>query len=323
MSVDNGAFIDNSDSPTSVTFSPLGDWAFVTLQGNNEVALYDDLSLRQGGSKTTRWRVPTGLSPQGQVFDPATKKLFVNNFMTRDVSVLDLNAFISQGTRNSSAVTTRVVAVEKLTSRILQGKQLFYNASLMDNLGTEVMSRGTYVSCATCHSDGGQDGRVWDFTQRGEGLRNTIDLRGRVGMGHGNVHWSGNFDEIQDFENNIRAHQGGSGLIDAVTISQPLGTSKAGLSGDLDAMAAYVGSLNRETVPKSPFRTAQGFLTPAAIAGQTIFASQSCVTCHGGTQFTDSMGGLAWSLACMMLARCAPAPAAAWELHCLVSILPP
>ena len=284
--------VDNSESPTSVTFSPLGDWAFVTLQGNNEVALYDDFSLRTGGSKTTRWRIPAGLSPQGQVFDPPTNKLFVSNFMTRDVSVLDLSAFISQGTRSISNARTSVVAVEKLPSNILLGKQLFYNASLLDNQGAEAMSRGTYVSCATCHNDGGQDGRVWDFTQRGEGLRNTIDLRGRVGLGHGNVHWSANFDEIQDFENHIRAHQGGTGLLSAAAVSLPLGTPNSGLSSQLDALAAYVGSLNRDTLPKSPFRNPDGTLTASAIAGKVVFESQSCTTCHSGSQLTDSTGGI-------------------------------
>lgn len=284
--------VDNSESPTSVTFSALGDWAFVTLQGNNEVAVYDDFSLRDGGSKTPRWRLPVGLSPQGQVFDPVTNKLFVSNFLTRDVSALDLDAFISQGTRSVAEVRTPVVAFEKLSPTVLRGKQLFYNAALMDNLGTEVLSRGTYVSCATCHNDGGQDGRVWDFTQRGEGLRNTIDLRGRVGLGHGNVHWSANFDEIQDFENNIRAHQGGTGLIDAPTVSAPLGAPKAGLSEDLDALAAYVGSLHRDTLPKSSFRNADGSHTVAAIAGRAVFESQSCLDCHGGSQLTDSTGGI-------------------------------
>ncbi len=284
--------VDNSESPTSVSFSALGDWAFVTLQGNNEVALYNDFSLRDGGSKTTRWRLPAGLAPQGQVFDTATNKLFVSNFMTRDVSVLDLNAFVSQGTRSATEVRVSVVAVERLAENILLGKQLFYDASLLDDQGVEVMSRGTYVSCATCHNDGGQDGRIWDFTQRGEGLRNTIDLRGRVGLGHGNVHWSGNFDEIQDFENNIRNHQGGSGLITASAISSPLGTPKVGLSVELDALAAYVGSLNRDTLPKSPFRNSDGSLTAAAVAGRAVFESQSCIDCHSGSQLTDSTGGI-------------------------------
>ena len=283
--------VDNSESPTSVAFSPLGDWAFVTLQGNNQVAVYDNFALNAGASKATRWRFNTGLAPQGQVYDALSKKLFVNNFMSREISIHDLTAFLSQGTRTGSIVKTVTVTNEKLSANVLSGKQTFYNASLKSANGTDAMSRDTYISCATCHSDGAQDGRVWDFTQRGEGFRNTIDLRGRIGMGHGNVHWSANFDEVQDFENDIRDHFGGSGLIAASSVSTPLGAVKTGQSILLDNLSSYVSSLGRETLPKSPHRAANGTLSTTAIAGQAVFAGQNCASCHSGGQMTDSTGG--------------------------------
>ena len=68
-------------------------------------------------------------------------------------------------------------------------KQIFYDG--------RAMSQDGYISCASCHLGGDHDGRTWDFSDRGEGLRNTVDLRGRAGTAHGPVHWSGNFDEIQ------------------------------------------------------------------------------------------------------------------------------
>jgi hypothetical protein len=283
--------VDNSESPTGVVFSPRGDWAFVSLQGNNEVAVYDDIALQSGASKTTRWRFGADLAPQGLALDPTTSRLFVNNFMARTVTAHDLSAFFSQGIRNANTTTHPLVANEKLSPTVLTGKQIFYNASLKDILGFEAMSRDTYISCATCHADGAMDGRTWDFTQRGEGLRNTTDLRGRAGLGHGNVHWSANFDEIQDFENDIRDHFGGTGLIDAVDISGPLGTPKTGLSPQLDALAAYVTSLGRETYPKSPHRNSDGTNTAAALAGRNVFKAQSCTSCHSGSHFTDSLGG--------------------------------
>ena len=58
---------------------------------------------------------------------------------------------------------------------MLHGKQLFYDAR------DTRLARDRYMSCATCHNDGGSDGRVWDLTGFGEGLRNTISLRGRAG----------------------------------------------------------------------------------------------------------------------------------------------
>jgi cytochrome c peroxidase len=155
------------------------------------------------------------------------------------------------------------------------------------------MSRDKYLSCATCHFDGDSDGRVWDFTDRGEGLRNTIALTGRTGMRHGPVHWSANFDEIQDFENDIRSAFGGSGFMSDTdfntgTRSLTLGDPKTGVSADLDAMAAYVASL--KLMSSSPFRNSDGSMTADAIAGQKIFmsAGTGCAKCHHGPQLTDS-----------------------------------
>ena len=64
------------------------------------------------------------------------------------------------------------------------------------------------------------------------------------------MHWTANFDEIQDFEHDIRAAFGGTGFMtdaqfNTGTRNTPLGDPKAGLSADLDALAAYVTSLNR------------------------------------------------------------------------------
>ena len=83
---------------------------------------------------------------------------------------------------------------------------------------------------------------MWDLTGFGEGLRNTIALRGRGGMRHGGLHWSNNFDEVQDFEGQIRVLAGGTGLMSDAqfntgTRNQPLGAPKVGVSADLDALA--------------------------------------------------------------------------------------
>ena len=117
---------------------------------------------------------------------------------------------------------------EKLPNEILLGKQVY-------NAADERMTHDGYLSCTSCHLDGGHDGRVWDFTQRGEGLRNTTDLRGRRGTGHGRVHWTGNFDEIQDFEHDMRNAFGGTGFLtdeqfNTGSINKTLGDQKAGLS---------------------------------------------------------------------------------------------
>ncbi len=175
----------------------------------------------------------------------------------------------------------------------LKGKQIFYNASDQGGKnGANRMSAEGYTSCATCHIEGMHDGRTWDFTGRGEGLRNTTDLRGRSGTGHGKVHWSANFDEIQDFENDIRLAFRGAGFLsdsDFEASKDSLGgVIKAGLNKDLDALADYVTSLGDESLPKSPFRNKDGTLTKSGKKGEKLFKKLNCTTCHIIPKFTDS-----------------------------------
>lgn len=288
----NAIDIDNSDSSHAVAWSPLGDYFFVTLQGNNEIAIFDTLEIEaQAGTGGLLARRGVGLAPQGICLDATTNRFFVKNFMDRSVSVLEAESFFQTGSISlGSQPPVTTVQTEQLAAEVLTGKQIFYNASDLR------MSAEGYISCATCHLDGGHDGRVWDFTGRGEGLRNTISLRGRSGIGHGVVHWSGNFDEIQDFEHDIRGAFGGAGFMNltpaefASQHATPIsGALKSGQSVDLDALAAYVASLDVDTIPRSPHRESDGSLTAAAQAGEAVFAALSCQTCHAQSNMIDNV----------------------------------
>jgi hypothetical protein len=109
------------------------------------------------------------------------------------------------------------------------------------------------------------------------------------------VHWTANFDEIQDFEHDVRNRFGGAGFLsdealDSGTRNQPLGDSKAGLSPELDALAAYLESLDK--VPPSPHRNTDGSLSAEAESGKLIVQKFRCASCHAGLDFTDSGNGL-------------------------------
>ena len=289
---------DNSDSPSALAYTPLGDTLLVTLQGNNRVVGIDafgispvDTDNTTGSTQTSpaviTLDVGTGLAPQGVLIDPGSQRIFTQNFMGRSVTVLDAAPLLVENRTTLPLVsTTNVVSTEFLTDPVLLGKQIFYNAA------DPRMSADSYISCASCHVDGGHDGRVWDFTGRGEGLRRTTDLRGRSGVGHGNVHWSGNFDEIQDFEHDIRGPFGGTGFLGLTpqqfSAQHPSPASgKTGLSTDLDALAAYVTSLTPSHTPRSPSRNPNGTLTTAAGRGQAVFQAQNCASCHSGNAFTN------------------------------------
>lgn len=279
--------IDNSESASAVCFSPLGDYFFVTLQGNNDLSVFDTFSLATSsglGGFLSRQRI--GSAPRGLCIDPVTDRLFVKNFLSRDITVVELEGFTARGRADFPKQNISTVETEVLPEEILRGKQIFYHAS------DPRMSGEGYMSCATCHVDGGHDGRTWDFTGRGEGLRNTTTLLGKGGTAQGNLHWSANFDELQDFEHDIRGAFGGSGFLTDTQFANantPGGTPKAGLDDDLDALAAYVASLGHETVPKSPFRETNGELTTTAGAGAAIFEREGCATCHSGNEMTDGI----------------------------------
>jgi DNA-binding beta-propeller fold protein YncE len=273
--------LDDHDMASAAAYSVLGDLVFIATQGTNRVDVYETASRRLVSG------FATSLAPQGLWLEG--DRLYVQSFTERALDVVDVStllAGVDAGTRTLTSV--RTVAVEPLSPEALLGEQIFYNAD------DTRMSADGYLACATCHLDGDSDGRVWDFTDRGEGFRNTTDLRGRAGTAHGPVHWSANFDEIQDFEGDIRLRFGGSGLMrdaDWETTSDPLGEAKTGLSPALDALATYVATF--DTFPRSPWRNDDGTPTEAAVRGREIFESLDCLTCHGGERLTDSgIGGL-------------------------------
>ncbi len=273
--------LNDRDLAIAVCFSPLGDYAFVATQGTNTIDVFDAYSLDLVTSIEKAGRAPIGMA-----LTHDGTKLFVNGFMSRSVLAYNVGGII-RGTNYHAQRLAEIptVAQEKLSPLALEGKRIFYNAD------DRRMNRDGYLSCASCHLDGEEDGRVWDFSDRGEGLRNTITLLGRRGTGQGRVHWSANFDEIQDFEHDVRSAFDGTGFMSDAdfhsgTRDLPLGERKAGLSHELEALAAYLETL--EKVPDSPYRTVAGSLTANAEAGKIIFQQLQCAACHSGKEFTDS-----------------------------------
>lgn len=271
---------DNASVAAAALYDPTGSYLFVALETSRQVAVVDAAR----GAELMRLEVQ--LAPQALAISAGGLQLHVQNFLSRTVTTIDLSPLMTQGRLvQTSAVNTATLAADRLPPQVLLGKQLFHDAR------DPRLARDAYMSCATCHADGGHDGRTWDLSGQGEGLRNTISLRGRAGLGHGRLHWSQNFDEVQDFETQIRTLAGGTGLMsDAAyfsgTRAQPLGQAKAGQSAELDALAAYVGSLG--SFAPSAARNASGALSGAAANGRTVFARQQCASCHGGSAFTAS-----------------------------------
>ncbi len=275
---------NDADSVSAIGFSPDGRYAYFAHQGAGSLSIYD-LSKATlfdpgaGASVPFEGRIETGDAPQGIAVSPDGSTLYVSNYLSREVVALDVRD------PTAPAIAARLIVTgERLPPAVANGKRLFFRSR------APIHSESGYVACASCHVDGGgSDGRVWDLTQAGEGLRNTTDLRGRAGMGQGMVHWSANFDEIQDFENPIVTMFGGTGLAgDGAPPNPPLGAPNAGRSQDLDDLAAYVTSL--AYTPRSPARGAGGALSEAARRGEALFLDPAlrCTECHPPPAYTTS-----------------------------------
>lgn len=247
--------------PRAVALSPEGDTAYLALAGSNAVMVID---LAEPAQAKLRGFLPTGSNPRGIVLDPAGNRAFVMNYLSRDVSVLDLTAG-----KVGSEIARITVVDETLEPTLLQGKRLFNNASdpRLSHLG--------WISCASCHLDGGVDGSTW-LTP--DGPRQTQPLWNLAGTEP--LHASATRDEVQDFEHDIEGVMGGIGLAPAPAAPE-LGEPNGARSADLDALAAYV--LRGIRVPKPP----QGDEGEIA-RGRTVFAEAGCATCHGGASWTIS-----------------------------------
>ncbi len=271
---------NNADRVSAIVFSALGRYVYVAHQGIGAVTVYDTLVAEQvdasdGSTVPFVSRIEVGDAPQGLALSPDGKSLYVATYLSRAVAIVDVSDPVNPQLLDSVAATP-----EPLDPVVAMGKRMFYSSRAPMHSGEG------YEACASCHPEGGADGRTWDTTNAGEGLRNTIDLRGRGGMDHGPVHWSANFDEIQDFERDIVHSFGGTGLSqDGEPPYEPLdGPSNAGRSEELDALAAFVSTLTTP-VPRPP-----GGDSAANARGKAIYNDDAvgCFACHQAPRFTDS-----------------------------------
>ena len=209
--------------------------------------------------------IDVGHGPRGMAVSSDGTTGYVNNSLTGEISIIDLVAF--------REVDRIQVTDIPLSDEVQQGKILFFSSQ------SPQIARDRWMSCASCHFEAQLDGRTW-FTELGP--RNTTTLGGAGETRP--LHWSADRDEVQDFEHTIRNLQAGSGLLKEGVPHPSIGPPNAGRSDDLDAMAAYIDTLQ----PKpSPFR----FEDPDAIEqGRAIFmrSDVGCSDCHIPPRYTDS-----------------------------------
>jgi hypothetical protein len=120
------------------------------------------------------------------------------------------------------------------------------------------------IACASCHPEGREDGRTWQFD--GIGARRTQSITGGV-LETGPLHWSGdlaNFDALID-----------EVLVNRMARAKPLPLHAKAFSHWIDALPA--------PRPSPPIDAA------AVAKGDALFhdAVVGCATCHAGAKLTN------------------------------------
>lgn len=248
-------------------------------------------------------QIPSGKNPRGIVVHPSDTRAYVMNYVSRDVTVIDL---VSTPEHVLATLPSAPLPVGALAEKVHIGKEL-YNTSIgvfdPATLGGPAivgrMSAAGWGSCASCHPNGLSDNVVWIFPP---GPRRTIpqhtdfDLTDPTRSIQRALNWSAERDEEEDFELNIRAVSGGQGLIvlaDGVTqdpnVANFTPLANAGRNqlkvrgvGAWDAIKAFVQFGIRP--PISPVFK----LDPDVISGNALFRAANCQGCHGGPQWTSS-----------------------------------
>ncbi len=128
---------------------------------------------------------------------------------------------------------------------------------------------GAGLACASCHAEGGEDGRVWSFSTGGASdLRRTQSLRGGI-IGTEPFHWSGD-------EKNLSA------VMDDVFVKRMSGPKVS--PDQLQALSTWVNAI--PLLPSSPASDGD-----AVARGDTLFhnAKVGCAGCHSGGHLTDNL----------------------------------
>lgn len=250
--------------------------------------------------------IPVGRNPRGIVINNADTRAYVMNYISRDVTVLDLTRFPEQVI--ATLRSTALPAAGSTEELLLVGQEL-YNTSVgefTNSIGN--MSREGWQSCGACHPAGLSDNVVWIFAA---GPRRTIsqhiDFTGGTLRA---LNWSGIFDEEQDFELNIRGVSGGAGLLlspdgsvleetpniaglvigDPATLAvhnstRPELQARTPSGGVVPAWTAIVEYIKTIRAPISPLRESTD---PEIAEGRQIFINNNCQVCHGGPRWSIS-----------------------------------
>jgi YVTN family beta-propeller protein len=248
-------------------------WIYLVNRESNNVAILPTsrrdgpgISFDATGS-SIRDLIQVGRAPNGIALAADGKTAYVYNQFDHTLSVLiedrtQSPSIIREMTDNAGVPLRLQVTSDppSISAQVLAGRRLFFDAT-----DGRMNNPATGVSCASCHTEGREDGHVWFFP---DGKRQTPSLAGRMMLQTAPFHWTGQFADFNSFlDHTVQARMGGSGLGN---------TERA-------EVAAFIDSLQ---APDNPMRLQT--MTDAEQRGAQVFAAANCGSCHGGPAMTNN-----------------------------------
>lgn len=280
--------------PASATWSPNGEELWVTVEGaggvvamdmrnpENESSIFEavfvgtDDGVVDGAARSLTFRPSVETSAASgtrAVVFTEDDVAFSHGFIDREVRAVPVGA-VRDGMDSAQAIAFATpewvlptsnsmsleVAPQPLSPELAEGLHLFYSTT-----DERVSSGGSGLSCATCHSEGRDDGLSWTFLR---GKRQTPSLAGEVSATEP-VRWEGDRVTVEeDAAMTSRDAMGGLGMSTA----------------ELANLAQFIDFIRDVDIERGDMSD------PAILRGKAIFEREDvgCADCHNGARLTDN-----------------------------------
>lgn len=142
-------------------------------------------------------------------------------------------------------------------------KEIPLSAETREDSGHAIFhsNSGGSIACASCHAEGGEDGRVWEFI---EGQRRTPSMKGTL-VGTAPYHWDGTMTDVR-------------ALVDHVFSSRMSGPKVD--DKHVDTLQGWLFKLPAPPKLNKP--------ADEVSRGKQLFENRGCQTCHSGTSLTNN-----------------------------------
>ncbi|HZO59644.1 MAG TPA: YncE family protein [Solirubrobacterales bacterium] len=202
MNVDGSGKLTNTVDADTTRYIDLNDPANPATQGGN-----------------------AGKFPQGIAINRQGTRAYVSNFVSRNISVIDLTQ-----DRVIKVIRTAPLPGPGTPEEVVTvGAEIFFSSRGIFNRPagttvstTERLSSEGWQSCSSCHFEGLTDSIVWQF---GVGPRKSVPLNATFNPNNPAdqrvLNYSAIFDEVEDFEANIRNVSGPGALAAALPCTLP------------------------------------------------------------------------------------------------------